>query len=82
MSEQGWWLDEYALFRALHAQHGEQAWWEWPESLRYRRSDALERARAELADEILFRQYLQWLAGDQWRTARDRASMLPSSGEH
>jgi 4-alpha-glucanotransferase len=81
VSEQGWWLDEYALFRALHAQHGERAWWEWPESLRYRRSHALERARAELADEILFRQYLQWLAGDQWRTARDRAGDLALFGD-
>jgi 4-alpha-glucanotransferase len=80
-SEQGWWLDEYALFRALHAQYGARAWWDWPESLRCRRSDALERARAELADEILFRQYLQWLAGDQWGTARDRAGGLALFGD-
>src|SRR5947207_1433477 len=73
VSEQGWWLNDYALFRALHAQEGERAWWDWPEALRCRRSDALESARAELADEILFRQYLQWLAGDQWRRARQDA---------
>jgi 4-alpha-glucanotransferase len=81
VSEQGWWLDEYALFRALHAQYGERAWWDWPESLRCRRSDALERARAQLADEILFRQYLQWLAGDQWGTVRHRAGDLALFGD-
>jgi 4-alpha-glucanotransferase len=81
ISEQAWWLDEYALFRALHAQQDERAWWDWPQSLRCRRPDAIERARAELADEILFRQYLQWLAGDQWGTARDRTSELTLFGD-
>jgi 4-alpha-glucanotransferase len=65
-----WWLDDYALFRALHACHQERAWWDWAEPLRARETDALTAARAELADEILYRQYLQWLAGEQWRAAR------------
>jgi 4-alpha-glucanotransferase len=81
VSEQGWWLDEYALFRALHAEHGERAWWDWPEPLRCRRTDALERARGELANEIVFRQYLQWLAGDQWGTARDRTGEVALFGD-
>jgi 4-alpha-glucanotransferase len=81
LSEQAWWLEEYALFRALHAQYEERAWWEWPQPLRCRRPDALERARAELADEILFRQYLQWLAGDQWGMARDQAGELALFGD-
>jgi len=81
VTEQGWWLRDYALFRALHAEHGECAWWDWPEALRCRRSDALDRARGELADEILFRQYLQWLAGDQWGTARDRAGDVALFGD-
>ena len=57
--EQAWWLDEYALFRALHACHEERAWTEWSEPLRSRRPDALAAAREELADEILFREYVQ-----------------------
>ena len=70
VAEQRWWLDDYALFRALHACHGERAWSDWPEPLRAHEQQALASARAELADEILFRQYLQWLAGEQWRAAR------------
>src|SRR5215510_7928124 len=70
VAEQGWWLDDYALFRALHACHGEHAWSDWPETLRAHDQQALASARAELSDEILFRQYLQWLAGEQWRAAR------------
>ena len=55
--DQSWWLDEYALFRALHARYDEQPWSEWPEPLRDREPSALADARVELADDILYRQY-------------------------
>jgi 4-alpha-glucanotransferase len=79
--EQAWWLDDYALFRALHARHDERAWTDWPEPLRSRDALALDAARNELADDILFRQYLQWLAGDQWGVARDRAGRVALFGD-
>src|SRR5688572_30120329 len=81
LEEQAWWLDDYALFRALHARLGERAWTEWPESLRNRDALALDAARDELAADILFRQYLQWIAGDQWGTARDRAGSVALFGD-
>src|SRR5688500_14262178 len=56
---QAWWLDEYSLFRALHARHDERSWLDWPDPLRRHDPRALEAARAELADDILFRQYVQ-----------------------
>ena len=66
-----WWLDDYALFRALHAREEGRYWREWPEAIRDRTPPALMRARQELAGEILFYSYLQWLAADQWAEARD-----------
>jgi 4-alpha-glucanotransferase len=81
VAEQSWWLEEYALFRALHARHDERAWFDWPEPLRTRQADALAAARAELADEMLFRQYVQWLAGDQWGRARDAAGNVSLFGD-
>jgi 4-alpha-glucanotransferase len=81
VAEQSWWLEEYALFRALHARHEEHAWTGWPEPLRSREPVALEAARAELANEILFRQYLQWIAGDQWATARAQAGDIALLGD-
>ena len=68
--DQSWWLDEYALFRSLHARYGERRWTEWPAPVRDREPEALSTARVELADEMLYRQYLQWVAGDQWAGAR------------
>ena len=81
VAEQGWWLDEYALFRALHACHAEHAWSEWPEPLRAHESSALVAARADLGDEIVFRQYLQWLAGEQWRAARKATGEVALFGD-
>jgi 4-alpha-glucanotransferase len=68
--DQTWWLDDYALFRALHAAQGERPWGEWPAPLRDRAPDALANALVELADDVLYRQYLQWIADDQWADAR------------
>jgi 4-alpha-glucanotransferase len=72
IADQAWWLDDYALFRALRARY-ERAWTDWPEGIRLRRPDALDAERAALQDEILFRQYLQWIAAEQWAAARVRA---------
>ena len=78
---QAWWLEDYALFRALHARFDERSWLEWPEPMRDRHPDALASAREELADDILFRQYLQWVAGEQWAEARERAGDVALFGD-
>jgi 4-alpha-glucanotransferase len=81
VEQQAWWLDDYALFRALHAQHGERAWTDWPAALRSRQPAALDQARQELAGDILYRQYLQWVAADQWGSARDAAGEVALFGD-
>jgi 4-alpha-glucanotransferase len=80
-AEQSWWLDDYVLFRALHAHHGEQPWMEWPAPVRDREPDALAAARTDLADDILFRGYAQWVAADQWSAARKRAGHVALFGD-
>jgi 4-alpha-glucanotransferase len=70
LSEQAWWIEDYAVFRALHAHEGEHPWTEWPEPLQRRDPAAIARARRELAAEVLFHQYLQWLAAVEWADAR------------
>jgi 4-alpha-glucanotransferase len=78
---QAWWLDDYALFRALQVRHGERVWRDWPEPVRTRHADAIERARGELADEVLYRQYVQWIAWEQWAAARAVARDLAVFGD-
>jgi 4-alpha-glucanotransferase len=81
VSEQAWWIEDYSLFRALHAREQERPWMEWPEALQRRDPPAIDRARRELADEVLFYQYLQWLAGSQWREARQNAHGVALFGD-
>ncbi len=68
--QQAWWLDDYALFRALHAREAERPWTEWPEGVRARETRALEEASRELAGEIMYRRWLQWVADEQWQAAK------------
>jgi 4-alpha-glucanotransferase len=79
--EEAWWLDEYAVFRALRATHRERAWWDWDAGLAARDVSALGAAREELADEILYRQYLQWVATAQWQAARRRIAPVELFGD-
>jgi 4-alpha-glucanotransferase len=74
VASQTWWLDDYALFRAIHRREQGRPWTEWPEPLRRRDRDALEGARQELWTDVLYHQYLQWLADSQWREARAAAA--------
>ena len=67
---QAWWLDDYTLFRALHADNAGRYWIEWDEPIRARHVDALREARQRLEREILYFAWLQWIAWEQWTTAR------------
>jgi len=68
-----WWLDDYALYRALSRQHGGH-WRHWPAPLAARDSRALNEARRQFAPSVLFEQYLQWLIDGQWQSARRAAA--------
>jgi 4-alpha-glucanotransferase len=81
LAGQAWWIDDYALFRAIHAREGERAWSEWPHALQRRDPAALSAASRELASEVLFYQYLQWLANTQWRLARQQAHGVALLGD-
>jgi 4-alpha-glucanotransferase len=80
-AEHSWWLDDYALFRALRARYGERQWTEWPEPIRTRDLGAIDAERHALRDEVLFRTYLQWIAGEQWAVARKRSNGVALLGD-
>ena len=72
-AENGYWLDDYALFQALRSEQG-TGWWEWPESLRCRDRRALAEARERLADTIDYLKYEQYLFFSQWRSLKAYAN--------
>lgn len=68
-----WWLDDYALFQALSEAHAAASWREWPAPWRDRDPAAIDAVRRQFARHILRHQYLQWIAEDQWQSARSAA---------
>ncbi|MFN8179784.1 MAG: 4-alpha-glucanotransferase [bacterium] len=69
------WLDDYALFAAIHDERNE-SWTAWPEELRDREPAALARERARLGDEIQRIAFAQCLFFRQWEALRRRAAEL------
>jgi 4-alpha-glucanotransferase len=70
-----WWLDDYALFRALRTVNACRAWWEWDDPLKRREPAALDAARRKYSREVLMQEYLQWVADTQWHEVRARAGI-------
>jgi 4-alpha-glucanotransferase len=67
------WLDDYALFAALHDERAE-AWPAWPAPLRDRDGAALERERGRLADVMERIALGQFLFFRQWDALRRSAA--------
>jgi len=66
VTEQAFWLDDYALFMALRAEHGDAGWWTWPAPLRDRKPKALRQARSRLAPLIAYLRFEQFLFSQEW----------------
>ena len=64
------WLPDYALFMALKRANGMKAWTDWPEDVRYRRAEALEKSRWELEGDIRLFTFIQFLFFRQWTALR------------
>jgi len=64
------WLDDYAFFAALKAAHQGTMWNTWELDIVQRKPEAMAHWRDELADEIHFQKYVQFLFFQQWTTLR------------
>src|SRR5215471_15059669 len=60
------WLEDWILFAALKERLGGRPWPLWPDGLAAREPKALAAARRDLAGEILFHAYVQFLFSRQW----------------
>lgn len=64
--ENGWWLDDYALFMALKRFFREQPFRQWPEDIRMHWGFAVDYYNRELYFEVEFQKYLQFQFDRQW----------------
>lgn len=64
------WLPDFGLYMALKGRYGGKPWYEWDESVKFRVPDAIAACRRELADEIRFFGFTQYLFFRQWEALR------------
>jgi 4-alpha-glucanotransferase len=66
-----WWLEDYALFRALKDAHGGIAWSDWEPRFAAREAQAIASAREALHDRIYAEKFFQFLFFKQWTALKD-----------
>jgi 4-alpha-glucanotransferase len=60
------WLEDYALFRAVKFSQDQKSWQDWEEDLKLRKPEALEKAARELDDEVFAQKFYQFAFFKQW----------------
>ena len=67
------WLPDFALFMALKGKYQGKAWYQWEDGLKFRDPHALAMAQQELAEEIHFVCFQQYVFYSQWNALRNYA---------
>ena len=66
IQKNAYWLDDYALYMAVKDSFDSLSWVEWDEEIMLRESEAIESYKEDLADEIEFYQFQQYMFYTQW----------------
>jgi 4-alpha-glucanotransferase len=78
--ERAHWLEDYALYQALHRSQGGTPWYQWGQALCERDPEALAVERKRLAEPIAQARFQQFVFYRQWtqlrRYANDRGILL------
>lgn len=72
--ENAWWLDDYALYKAVKAAQGQKPWYEWPIPLKLRDQGSIAAISEQLFSEILAEKFYQFLFFRQWGLLKDYAN--------
>jgi 4-alpha-glucanotransferase len=72
--QQSYWLEDYVLYREIRHLNHTIAWFQWPEELRDREVDALQKIRFERKEAIDIRRFGQFLFFQQWQALKDYAN--------
>ena len=74
VTENSWWLSDYALFMAVKDRFEGVEWTKWAEDIRLRWNNAMDYYREELYFDIEFQQYMQFKFYEQWMKLKSYAN--------
>lgn len=72
-NENGFWLDDYALFMAIKDFYNGKPLWEWEKSISLHEADAVAEWSKKLSDDIRFYCYLQFEFYREWSSLKKYA---------
>jgi len=74
MSEQGYWLREFALYMAIKGEHDHKAWYEWRPEYRDFNSPEVAAFEASHKDKVFFWVFTQYFFEMQWQRLKHYAN--------
>ncbi|MDD5136851.1 MAG: 4-alpha-glucanotransferase, partial [Candidatus Omnitrophica bacterium] len=74
VSENAYWIEDFALFKVLKAYHEGRPWYEWADPYKGRDPKKMESFRKSHKDKIEFEKWLQWIAYSQFKSAKKHAA--------
>lgn len=72
--EEAYWLEDYALYMAIKNEHDGTSWEQWEEGAALRKPEVLDAYKKNLAQEVAFYQYLQYVFAKQWNRLKTYAN--------
>ncbi len=74
LGENAGWLDDFCLYMAIKDAYGGEPWSRWPADLRSRDAATLDAQRRDLATELDFHRFVQFIFFDQWSALKQYAN--------
>lgn len=73
-SRHHYWLEDYALFMAIHDDNPKKGWHQWDRDIATRQPQALDAYRAKYADAIFYHKFVQFEFVRQWKRVKKYAN--------
>ena len=73
-AENSSWLDDYSLYISLKNHFNGLPWNEWEDDIRTRKESAINKYKVELANEIEYHNFIQFLFFTQWNNVKKYAN--------
>ncbi len=74
--EESYWLEDYALYMAIKGHFNLKSWQTWDEDIRLRKSEAMNKYKTMLSDEIIYWEFLQYEFYKQWKILKSYVNDL------
>jgi len=72
--QQAYWLDDYVMYREIRHLNHTTAWFQWPEELRDKHPEAIQKIQDEREEALDIRRFGQFLFFKQWHALKEYAN--------